>query len=629
MGTNARPFSLRTVIKAKMIMRVGDMKEQLVALRPIYSETIDTLFLRAKTPLRAPTRHTHPEWYSRATSNDNLWTARCHGIIKTMIYSMTQLSRWGVGNVRVMADLSGPPPSPDIAGRLYLAIMAQVGSHNAALRAFRRTPVHHRTEGMPDHLLMRQVRSCIERGDFSQLPAQPGSGWDILCVTASERQRATYNNSMETLMNIDGTLVQLQSDLTEVPRQACHDVDEGLWTGNNKRTDQIVDAIHNMKRLPFMDRDKQLSPQARFGQVHQAELDNRLLWETVPEHNRWYLVCMKHAVWALNSRQNVSRPIDLNIDYHALPDSSLESTIVDDAIWIIMNLPGGCDSLQETILRVGPHASGKKSAQEIMREVRRRVTTPTTSGAEYPAPTTEWEIYTTRIEDLLKEACVSDAFEVTMQHRPHMEAWDRGDFMPGVAHGGPPGADHRLVMTEEKKAFSTTLQLLRAWEAPATHQRERPDTHSHAAVWARAVGTIITRDEERSSDEPARHDTGKGAAPRPNRNALGQNMNPGSIWHRVHASVAERSAPSPTITRNGRTSNTPAGLDIRGTTDCPPPHDTRTHNGQGRTRALQQSRSRSRLPQGPSRAHGPHHVKALPATEDTTGNHGPGGKVAR
>ena len=36
MGTNARPSTLQTVIKAKMIMRLGNIKEQLGALHPIH-----------------------------------------------------------------------------------------------------------------------------------------------------------------------------------------------------------------------------------------------------------------------------------------------------------------------------------------------------------------------------------------------------------------------------------------------------------------------------------------------------------------------------------------------------------------------------------------------------------------
>ena len=107
-----------------------------------------------------------------------------------MIHSMTQISRGGVGNVSIMADLGGPPPTPDLSSQLYIAIMALVGDNDAALRSLHRTPVHLRTEGIPDHLLMKQDRSCIERGELSQLPTKRDSRWDVPCVKASKRRRA-------------------------------------------------------------------------------------------------------------------------------------------------------------------------------------------------------------------------------------------------------------------------------------------------------------------------------------------------------------------------------------------------------------------------------------------------------
>ena len=100
MGTNARPFTLQTVIKAKMIMRLRNIKEQLGAFQPIHNETIDELLRRVNIPLRAISRRARPEWYSRPAADDKSWTAHCHDIMQLMIHSMTQISRWGVGNVR-------------------------------------------------------------------------------------------------------------------------------------------------------------------------------------------------------------------------------------------------------------------------------------------------------------------------------------------------------------------------------------------------------------------------------------------------------------------------------------------------------------------------------------------------
>ena len=106
-----------------------------------------------------PSRDTYPEWYSRHDSDDNLWKERCHDIVQRMVHSMTQIYRWGVGNASVMADFIGIPPSPGLSDQLYVDIMALVGSHTATLRSLRRTPVHLRTKGIPDHLLMKQARS--------------------------------------------------------------------------------------------------------------------------------------------------------------------------------------------------------------------------------------------------------------------------------------------------------------------------------------------------------------------------------------------------------------------------------------------------------------------------------------
>ena len=60
-GTNTRPVTLQAVIKAKLIMRQGSLQEHLIALPPIYNETIDDLLRRMRVPLRAPSRQTHPE----------------------------------------------------------------------------------------------------------------------------------------------------------------------------------------------------------------------------------------------------------------------------------------------------------------------------------------------------------------------------------------------------------------------------------------------------------------------------------------------------------------------------------------------------------------------------------------
>ena len=76
------------------------------------------------------------------------------------------------------------------------------------------------------------------------------------------------------------------------------------------------------------------------------------MWETVPENNRWYLVVVWHGLWALNSKYNESRPLDLHADYHAPPDTTHHPSIVTDADWICLNLPKGRDSLREAILLI-------------------------------------------------------------------------------------------------------------------------------------------------------------------------------------------------------------------------------------------------------------------------------------
>ena len=198
-----------------------------------------------------------------------------------------------------------------------------------------------------------------------------------------------------------------------MPRQARHEVDVGLWTGNDKRAEQIVDKVHDMKRLFFLDREELLGPKARFDQMLQAKLNDRLLRETAAKRHGWCIVCVRHAIWALNSKHNVKPTKDLRIDYYALPDPPHESTIVNDANWNFLNLPEGRE-LRKALLRVGTYARGEDSAQDIMREARRRMTPPMTWDAECPEPTAEWEIYVTNVEDLLNEAYVHDAFEFEM-----------------------------------------------------------------------------------------------------------------------------------------------------------------------------------------------------------------------
>ena len=442
MGNGRAPVSLRGVIKWKHIMRLGNIEKQLIALTPSYNETIDQMLMRVPLPHEAPNRDTHPERKARHKADNKLWTEHCQQIINDMTHKLTQLSRWEVLNVRIMANRVGPRPSPIIARQSYRRIVALIGGHEAALLAFLRAPVHMRTVETPDHLLMSQVRTAIDTGDFSHLQAPPGSGLSTLCVAASAHHGATYDNRIVPSSDVDDMLTHLQTDVTALPRLASYEADEALWTGDNKRGEQIMDMVDKMKHLPFADRDILLSPTARFQQVQRAARDNRLMWETVPEHTRWYLVVVWHGRWALNSKYNVSRPLDLNIDYHAPSDNTQHPSIVTDADAICLNLPRGCDSLRKAILRVGVRASGADSAQEVIREVKRRLGNKTLLGAGRPTPTPDWERQMDRILELLDEARSSQTLEQTLYHRPNQAAWARGDFTPSVAHGGPPDADH-------------------------------------------------------------------------------------------------------------------------------------------------------------------------------------------
>ena len=54
--------------------------------------------------------------------------------------------------------------------------------------------------------------------------------------------------------DIDNKLTHLQTDVTAVPRPANYAADEGLWTGDAKRVDQIMDILDKMKHMPFADR---------------------------------------------------------------------------------------------------------------------------------------------------------------------------------------------------------------------------------------------------------------------------------------------------------------------------------------------------------------------------------------
>ena len=104
-----------------------------------------------------------------------------------------------------------------------------------------------------------------------------------------------------------------------------------------------------------------------------------------------------------------------------------------------------------------------------------------------------------------------------------MKAWERVDVVPCVAHGGPPEADHQIVMTWKEKQIGNTLQLDRKRE-PASINCEQPDSGD---------GTL-----------PTWIDMEDATLPRPSRNALGQSMDLGSFWQRVQSSSSEQKAPA-------------------------------------------------------------------------------------
>ena len=500
MGDKAHNWTLRTVFKAKVIMNLGNIEERLFNLEPNYTESIDELLMRVVLPLEELNEDARPECHSRGNRVNTPWKEHCSRIMRTLVHSMVMLSRWGVGNASIMASLTGPPPSFDLVMQQYRLIISHVGNHRAALRAFLQTPTYLQSKGMPVYLLMTQTKRCIISNTFHHLPAPPGSSWYAQCVPAWDRLRSTYNDDVESPTDITTTVQHLQSGVGETPRQFIYEVDETLWTGDGHRGDQIVSAVHDLKCLPQHERNKLLSPGARFLQARQVKLENRLLEEPVTQQHEWYHVCTLYGIWAINSHHNVSRPLDWNVNYDAPPVPSHEHSIIDNASWVIMNLPVGCNTLRDALLRVETMASGEDSAQDVMRKVRQHMAT--LARKDHPAPSAEWEVYTTKIENLVHDAQISSNFEVSLQNLELLRPWSHYHFTPSASHGGPPDVDGR-EMTEEERVLGVGLTLFRVSEEHATQPLEQPEAPYTAFVWTRhATTSSITSGYEDSEINP-------------------------------------------------------------------------------------------------------------------------------